>query len=524
MNESLKTSLNAIREISSDIYHRSVPIIDENTDIATFANPIMTYPVVYNEFQNQLINKLVFTQFEMKAFRNPLVVLEGDALPLGYGGENIYVNPSKGRQFNVNDFAGLLVKYETDVKVEYLTLNMDLQYCVTYTRQQLKKAFRSWGDLEAFIDELSNSLYNGAFIDEWKFTKQLISSAYDNNMVMLQSISAISSADTAKAFVEKARELYLNFQTPSDKYNAWHKVGGEGRPVTTWTNPEDIVILVRNDIRAKLDVEVLANAFNIDKTTLLGNMLLVDNFDVYDDEGTKVFDGSAIVGGLFDKAWFKIRRQDLFLESFYNPNNRTTQYYLNLIKMYRFSLFANGVLFVTSNPTVPATDVEFLGGSTGNVEVGKKLIDVVKLTPAQSTSTVTIASSDNDVATASVTNGVIEITGVSAGSATITLTAGTVSDTKTVTVSNPVIPITSVAFASATGTVAENADITDTITVLPANGNTPQITVVSSAEEVATASIEGKVVTITGVSAGSATITVSAGAGVVDTKLVTVTS
>ena len=142
MNESLKTSLNAIREISSEIYHRYVPIIDENTDIATFANPIMNYPVVYNEFQNQLINKLVFTQFEMKAFRNPLVVLEGDALPLGYGGENIYVNPAKGRQFNVNDFAGLLVKYESDVKVEYLTLNMDLQYCVTYTRQQLKKAFR----------------------------------------------------------------------------------------------------------------------------------------------------------------------------------------------------------------------------------------------------------------------------------------------------------------------------------------------------------------------------------------------
>ncbi len=524
MNESLKTSLNAIREISSDIYHRYVPIIDADTDIATFANPIMTYPVVYNEFQNQLINKLVFTQFEMKAFRNPLVVLEGDALPLGYGGENVYVNPAKGRQFNVNDFAGLLVRYEADVKVEYLTLNMDLQYCVTYTRQQLKKAFRSWGDLEAFIDELSNSLYNGAFIDEWRFTKQLISSAYDNNMVCLETISAVSSEATAKAFVEKARELYLNFQTPSTSYNAWHKVGGEGKAITTWTNPEDIVILIRNDVRAKMDVQVLASAFNIDKATLLGNMLSVDNFDVYDDEGNKVFNGSAIVGGIFDKSWFKIRRQDLFMESFYNPNNRTTQYYLNLIKMYRFSLFANGVLFVTSAPTVPATAVEFLGGDTGSVEVGKKLIDAVKLTPAQATSSVSIASSSDEVATASVSNGIIEITGVSAGSATITLTAGEVSDTKTVTVTNPVIPITGVSFASATGTVAESASITDTITVVPATGNTPTITVVSSAEEVATASITGKVVTITGVSAGSATITVSAGAGVVDTKLVTVTS
>ena len=435
MNESLVTSLNAIREISSEIYHRYVPIIDENTDIASFANPIMEYPVVYNEFQDALVNKLVFTQFQMKSFRNPLVILEGDALPLGYGGENIYVNPAKGRQFNVNDFAGLLVRYEADVKVEYLTLNMDTQYCVTYTRQQLKKAFRSWGDLEEFINGLSNSLYNGAFIDEWRFTKQLVSSAYANNMIQYQTISAVSSADTAKAFVEKARELYLNFQTPSTSYNAWAKVGGAGRPITTWTNPEDIVILIRNDVRAKMDVEVLASAFNMDKTQLLGQMLSVDNFDVYDDEGTKVFDGSAIVGMIADKAWFKIRRQEIFMDSFYNPNNRTVQYYLNLIKMYRFSLFANAMLFVTSAPEVIATAVKFAGGATGSVVDGGTLVDTVITTPFQANGTLTVASSAAGKATVSISGKTVTITGVDEGSANITVTAAEgVTATKAVTV------------------------------------------------------------------------------------------
>lgn len=435
MNESLKTSLNAIREISSEIYHRYVPIIDENTDISTFANPIMNYPVVYNEFQNQLINKLVYTQFELKAFRNPLVVLEGDRLPLGYGGENVYVNPAKGRQFNVNDFAGLLVKYEADVKVEYLTLNMDLQYCVTYTRQQLKKAFRSWEDLETFIDELSNSLYNGAFIDEWRFTKQLVSSAYSNNMVMTELVTPVTDETTGKAFIQKVRELFLNFQLPSTLYNAWHKVGGEGRPVTTWTNPEDVVLLIRNDVRALTDVEVLASAFNMNKADFLANnVLLVDNFDVYDDEGTKVFDGSKIIGGLFDKSWFKIRRQDMFMESFYNPNNRTTQYYLNLIKMYRFSLFANGVLFVTENPVVNPTALAFEGGNTGSVAVSGKLTDNVITTPAQSTATITIESSDTDVATASIVGKVITITGVAEGTAIITISSGEVEAEKTISV------------------------------------------------------------------------------------------
>ena len=435
MNESLKTSLNAIREISSEIYHRYVPIIDENTDISTFANPIMNYPVVYNEFQNQLINKLVYTQFELKAFRNPLVVLEGDRLPLGYGGENVYVNPAKGRQFNVNDFAGLLVKYEADVKVEYLTLNMDLQYCVTYTRQQLKKAFRSWEDLETFIDELSNSLYNGAFIDEWRFTKQLVSSAYSNNMVMTELVTPVTNEATGKAFIQKVRELFLNFQLPSTLYNAWHKVGGEGRPVTTWTNPEDVVLLIRNDVRALTDVEVLASAFNMNKADFLANnVLLVDNFDVYDDEGTKVFDGSKIIGGLFDKSWFKIRRQDMFMESFYNPNNRTTQYYLNLVKLYRFSLFSNGILFVTENPVVNPTALAFEGGNTGSVAVSGTLSDNVITTPAQATATITIESSDTDVATASIEGKVITITGVAEGTATITIASGEVEAEKTISV------------------------------------------------------------------------------------------
>lgn len=435
MNESLKTSLNAIREISSEIYHRYVPIIDENTDISTFANPIMNYPVVYNEFQNQLINKLVYTQFELKAFRNPLVVLEGDRLPLGYGGENVYVNPAKGRQFNVNDFAGLLVRYEADVKVEYLTLNMDLQYCVTYTRQQLKKAFRSWEDLETFIDELSNSLYNGAFIDEWRFTKQLVSSAYSNNMVMTELVTPVTNEATGKAFIQKVRELFLNFQLPSTLYNAWHKVGGEGRPVTTWTNPEDVVLLIRNDVRALTDVEVLASAFNMNKADFLANnVLLVDNFDVYDDEGVKVFDGSKIIGGLFDKSWFKIRRQDMFMESFYNPNNRTTQYYLNLVKLYRFSLFSNGVLFVTENPVVNPTALAFEGGSTGSVAVSGTLTDNVITTPAQATATITIESSDTDVATASIVGKVITITGVAEGTAIITISSGEVEAEKTISV------------------------------------------------------------------------------------------
>lgn len=418
----LVNSLNRIREISSDIYHQYIPILDENTDISAFGQPILNYQVVQNEFMSALINRIAATQFEVKYFNNPLRVLEGDRVPFGHAVQDIAVNKIAGRKFNVEDFAGLLAKYEADVKVQYLEVNSDLQYPVTITRAKLQKAFLSWDNLNSFIDEITNEMYNSAYIDEYNQVRALVTEAYLNNRVQIQTVSAVSDEATAKAFTEKARELFLNFQAPSSSYNAWAKVGGAGRPIITWTNPEDIVIIIKNSVRAKLDVQSLAAAFNVEYATLLGNIISVPDFDIYNDDGTKHSDGSAIVGILCDKAFFKIREQDRDFSDFWNPNNRTWNLYLNLVKMYATSLFANAVVFATSTPTVPATAIT-VASATATVEEGKKVTVPFTLTPFQATSTVTAASSADGKATAEVKGSVVEITGVDDGSATITLTA-----------------------------------------------------------------------------------------------------
>lgn len=397
----LKNSLNAIREISSEIYHQYIPIIEDDTDISAFATPILEYKEVQNEFISSLINRIVYTQFETKYFNNPLQVLEGDQMPLGHAGQEIFVNPAKGRKFNPDDFAGLLTKYEADVKVQYMALNMDTQYPVTILRQSLKKAFVSWGDLETFIDQLSNSLYNGAYIDEYRFTKNIVASCYKDNKAIIQKIDAPNTSELTQDFVEKARKLFLDFQQPSSEYNAWSKMGGYGRPIMTFTKPEDIVFIIKTDLRAKLDVQVLAQAFNMDKTDLLGNIIVVNNFDIYNDEDQKIFDGSNIIGIMCDKSWFRIKRQDMFMDTFYNPNNRTWQYYLNLIKMYQYSLFANGVIFATELPSgINVTDVEL---KNLNVTDGENLIEM-DITPINTTEelTVTVDSTNASKATATI--------------------------------------------------------------------------------------------------------------------------
>ena len=437
-NASLVTAINKVRELvvsGNANYHQYLPIIDENTDIANWGRTLLTAPTnVANAFISTLVNKLVYTRFESKYFRNPLRDLEGDAMPLGYAGEEIFVNPAKGRVYNVNDFAGLLQKYEADVKVQYTEVNMDLQYPVTFTRHDLKKAFRSWEDLDRFILELSNSLYNGAYINEFQFTKGLVSSAYKANRVQVEVVDGVNSEAYAKAFVTKARQLYLDMQLPSSNFNAWAKVGGYGRAVMTWSNPEDLVFLIRNDLRAYIDVNVLASAFNIDKTELLGQIKPVDNFDMYDDEGTKIFDGSAIIGMIADRSWFKIRPQDMYLDEFYNANNRTWQYYLNDTKMYNYSIFSNGVVFATSEAAVGVDTISF-EESTASI-TGTETINLkIEVNPFESNETITFTSSATGKATVEkIDNRTVAVTGVANGNSTITATASTSNKTATCTV------------------------------------------------------------------------------------------
>ena len=434
-SQGLVTSLNALREMSvssGSVYHQYVPIVDSNTDIGTFGTPILNNTPVMNEFMSMLVNRIVYTQFMTKYFRNPLQVLEGDRIPLGYAGQEIYINPAKGRQYNVNDFAGLLQKYEADVKVQYTAVNMDLQYPVSVSRHKLKQAFVSWDALDQFISELSNSLYNGAYIDEYKFTKALVSSAFKSNQAQYIKVTAPSSEATSKTFIKTLRTAFLNMKTPSSQYNAWAKVGGYGKEIITWSNPEDIVFLIRNDILSEIDVDVLAVAFNMDKTTLLGSIIPVDNFDVYDDEGTKVYDGSNILGFIGDKTWFRIKRQDMYLDEFYNANNRVWNYYLNMTKMYNYSLFSNGLVIATDDPDVDVTSMEFVETGTVSapveVTVGATKTLHIKTTPFSANETITYTSSDSTEVsvTAGTDNKTCVITGVKAGTGNY-ITASTTS-------------------------------------------------------------------------------------------------
>ena len=446
ITDGLQTALNEIREtlIQSDsLYQEQVPVVNHYTSSQVYGQSLLALPSdMRNKFIQALVNRIAYTKFVMDYFENPLQELAGDDLPLGAIGQEIYVNPARGRVYNIDDFAGLLAKYESDVKTEYSEINFDVQYPVTIIRKELEKAFVSWGDFESFLMGISTSLYNGAYIDDYKYTKKLISNAYATNSVQMETFSftnaSAPTADEMKAFVKKLRKVFLDFKSPSTAYNAWSKVGGYGRSIVSWSKPEDIVVFISNFLAAELDVDVLASAFNMDKADLMGKVYYVDSFDIYDDEGTKQFDGSNIYALICDKRWFKIRTKDMFMDEFYNANNRSWQQYLNVIKSFNYSLFANAYMLVGATPTYHITSASFAETSP-TVEEAKKITLHLNTIPFNATDTVTFASATQAKATVEkVDDRTVEVTGVADGTSVISAKVGTTTIASvTVTVTDP---------------------------------------------------------------------------------------
>lgn len=434
----LQNALNKMREMSvesNSIFHQYVPVVTDSTTIGSYGLPILdpANTAVLNDFVS-LLKKVIYTAVYNKTFSNPLASLEGERMPLGQFVEDVYVSPAKAVGFNVNDFAGLLQKYEAQTASQYLTINSDLQWKVTVTREKIRNAFTSWDNLEGFVAGMVNSLYNGCYIHNYESTKGLVLAAYKGNNIQYETVSAVSDEATAKALVEKIRATFSKMQIPSTKFNAWNKVKGGELTLKTWSDPQDIVVLISADVDAKVSVQSLAYAFNMSEADFIARKIVIDDFSQYNEDGTVAVDGSAIQCVVCDKAWFKIKTQDFAMDEFYNCNNRTWQYMLNQVRMENFSLFANAVAFVTSAPSIDATDLDLekssislVAGTTGKV--------LVNLTPANATSSISVSSSASTYATGAMSGRYLVITAKEAGSATLTVTANGHSDTISVTVS-----------------------------------------------------------------------------------------
>lgn len=425
MSKGVKT-FNFIRNNATETFVNTVPSATED-NIMTISNILFNdaYQPLLNEFVNSLINRIALTIVRTKSFNNPLAMFKKGSVPLGTDIQEIFENPAEAEQYEYSNtaMAKLLTITDPDTHVAYYRRNRKDLYTKTITREGLQGAFVSWEKFEEYIGSITQSLYSGNYIDEFEYTKDLIDGAYENSKAIVQVVPNPSTSEAdARAFVKACRKLYKKLTFPSTNYNAYSVFSGARGEIKTWTEADRICLIVNSDAMGDVDVDVLARAFNIDSTKLLGRVVEVDGFK-----------NSNIIGVICDESWLQIYDNLFRFDEFYNARVMAWNEYLHAWGTFAISPFANAVILATANPT-KATAVAVESIYTGTI--GTDTTVTVTVTPNNATSYIKFESSDPQVFTVTKTGDkTAVITGQSAGSGILSVeTADGVTDTATVTI------------------------------------------------------------------------------------------
>lgn len=336
--------LNAVRAEASQAYKDAVPVATP-FNLQEVGNPIMEYRAVANEFLDVLVNKIVMQIVDRRMWDNPLGILKTGEMPLGMDIESIHVNPAEAVDYDgtATGMAKILQVKKPDVATVYYRLNRHDMYQVTINNQQLRGAFTAWSKLEDLIAAITDSLYNGNTIDEYRYTKQLVTQAIQNNGIRAINVPAPTNDATGKQFLSRLRALSPLMTFPSDQYNGYKLNGGQGNPRITWSPIDDQIILVSAEVAATIGVEVLSTLFNVNYAEYLARQIIVDDFG---DTG--------VLAVLADRKAFLIYQQLREFATFFNAASLSWQYFYHAWDLFALDVTKNCVALTTGAAVPPA--------------------------------------------------------------------------------------------------------------------------------------------------------------------------
>lgn len=328
---------------TSTVLREGVPLAT-NATLQSTGSAIMSYTPFMNEFINGLVNRVVFQEAHNAVYDNPLKIFKGSEIPYGTDVQDSIANPAIATPYDSSAMSDVLSPGNPDVKTVYYRRNRQDKYKVTIYDAQLAGAFVNADTFNNFVNMIINTLTSGDNIDEFNLMKGLIGQAINDENINNTVINADTDEAFAKSVILDARAKFLQFQFPSTRYNCYKKMADaagveNATPLTTWTTPDRISILVRADFAALTDVEVLAKAFNMNKAEFMGRQIIVDSFG---DTG----DAANTVAVIADNTM--IRSHDnryQMAETPYNASTLSRTYFLHHWETMAVSPLANAWAF-----------------------------------------------------------------------------------------------------------------------------------------------------------------------------------
>ena len=323
---------------------------------------ITTFQPLANTFLSALVNRIGRVIINSKMYSNPWAGFKRGLLEYGETIEELFVNIVQAQDFDPETAENEVFKRKIpDVRSAFHTMNYQKFYKTTVSNDQLRQAFLSFEGISDLIGKIAEALYTSANYDEYLVMKYMVCYAMEHGAFHPVTIAQPTAANS-NSVVTTLKATSEKLQFLSADYN---QAG-----VYNHTPKGDQYFIMTADFSSIVDVETLARAFNIDKVTLMGHTVIIDQFTFttsetarlqellgtqYKDLTTSLFADVPCV--CVDRDFFMIFDNFQNMTEQYNGEGLYWNYWLHQWKTFSTSPFANAVIFTDKTPAVSAVAI-----------------------------------------------------------------------------------------------------------------------------------------------------------------------
>lgn len=343
--------LDAIRKEMSPAYQARVPEATR-AGVKETARALMHYRPHMNEFVDALVNRIGSVQVRNTSWTNPLAMFKSGLLEFGDTIEEVKVGLVEGKTYDADrehlerDIFGT---HATPVQSNFHRVNRQNYYPITVNEPLLQRAFLETNGLSSFISQLLQAPTTSDQWDEFLLMCSLFPEYEANGgfyHVQVPDVERIESdSSDAKRVLTQLRAMAGNLTFLSSRYNAAHMPAAASR--------DNLVIFATPEFVAKIDVEALAGAFNMERMQMTGRIIEIpkENFGI---------DGAQAL--MTTDEFFVVHDTRLENTSAPNPVGLQTNYFLHHWQIISASRFAPAVLFNTEVDDTPVYEIQPVTG------------------------------------------------------------------------------------------------------------------------------------------------------------------
>lgn len=343
---------------------------------------ITEYKPYRNSFIDTLINRVAMVLVTSKTWDNAWSVFKRGTIALGETIEEVFVNIARPFDFNPDVAEKEVFKREfPDVRVTFHHLNYRKYYKTTVSQQELRTAFLGWDGITDLVTRIVDSLYTGMNYDEYIVMKYMLCRAILNGGIGGYKVSDFTNPQNLGNLISSVKGVVNSMEILSNKYNAAGVMNSIKRG--------DVYCIIDTMLDAQVDVNVLASAFNMDKTEFVGRKILVDGWANHDTDRLALLFANDANYVPFTAAQLEVLagigavvcERDLWMvfdnlqemENINNGQGLYWNYWLHVWRTFSLSPFAQAVAFTMDTFTITDVTITNADGTaiSGTVTIAK---------------------------------------------------------------------------------------------------------------------------------------------------------